>query len=114
MGAAARTQHLADPVYVTSVLGNGSICPISEIIGRRRMRLIPPDSPEGKRLLRSGRVTIVVRDGRRFSGVAIVEVFDRLAGEIEQKARDPRTDHRAVESLTRLHDVLLRQRRDFS
>ena len=103
-----------EPSYITTVLGNGQICPISEIIGRRRVRQIDPDSAEGKRLLQTGRVTILAREGQRFSGTPIVKVFDHLASEVSREVKDPDTDPRAVHELTQLLDTIQRQRRAFS
>ncbi len=101
------------PTYVTTLLGNGEICPISEMLGRRRLRRIAADSAEGRRLLRSGQVTVRTRQGRRFSGTSIVEVFDELARELRQAASDPGADPRAVEDLERALDALTRRRGDY-
>lgn len=109
-----RPGHLPEPTYITTVLGDGSVCPISEILGRRRVRRINAGSVEGKRLLRSGRVTVLARDGRRFEGVPIARVFDDLAGELSAEARDPETDPRIVADLTDLAAAIERQRRAFS
>ena len=100
--------------YFTTVLGNGEICPISEMVGRRRVRAIDPRSREGKKLLRSGQVTIQVRDGRRFSGMPVVEIFDRLVADVHREAIDPATDPRAREELGRLGKTLTVQRTDYS
>ena len=109
-----RLGRLPEPTYVTSILGDGTICPISEIVGRRRVRRIDAGSVEGKRLLRNGRVTVLARDGRRFVGVPIASVFDDLAGELDAEARDPDTDPHIADDLTHLVEALDRQRRTFS
>jgi hypothetical protein len=96
--------------YVTTLMGNGEICPITERIGRRCVRRIEADSTEGRLLLQSGRVTVLTRAGRRFSGTPIFEVYDRLVDEMIQEASDPGTDPRARDSLSRLVDDLQRRR----
>jgi hypothetical protein len=107
--------HRQDPwpsrlTYDTTLMGNGEICPITGRLGRRCVRWIPADSTEGRRLLRAGRVTILTRAGRRYSGTPIVEVFDRLVDELRREAGDPGTDPRVRDSLTRLLDDLNRRR----
>ena len=96
--------------YVTTLLGNGEICPITERIGRRCVRRIEADSTEGRRLLQSGSVTVLTRAGQRFSGMPIVAVYDRVVDELSQEARDPDTDPRARDNLSRLLDDLQRRR----
>ncbi len=101
-------------IYFTTVLGNGEICPISEMVGRRRVRAIDPRSLEGKKLLRSGQVTIQVRDGRSFSGMPVMEIFDTLVADVHREALDPATDPRARKELGRLGEALSVQRTDYS
>lgn len=96
--------------YVTTLLGNGEICPIIERIGRRCVRRIEAGSEEGRRLLRSGCVTVLTRDGARFAGQPIAEVYNRLVDEVSQEARDPETDPRTRDNLSRLLDDLQRRR----
>ena len=43
-------------------------------------------------------------------GLPIVEVYDRLVDEVSQEARDPETDPRARDNLSRLLDDLHRRR----
>lgn len=100
--------------YYTTVLGTGEICPISEMVGKRRVRTIEPRSREGKRLLRSGQVTIQVREGRCFSGTPVIEIFDRLVADVQREAVDPATDPRARKELGRLGETLSIQRADYS
>lgn len=100
--------------YSTTVLGDGEICPISEMLGRRRVRAIDPRSREGRKLLRSGQVTIQVRDGRCFSGMPVIEIFDRLVADVRREEIDPSTDPRAREELGRLGETLSNQRADYS
>ena len=100
--------------YFTTVLGDGTICPISAMLGRKRVRAIDARSAEGKKLLRNGQVTIQVSGGRRFSGLPIVEVFDRLVADVEEAADNPDTDPRAVDSLGRLCATLQERRAGYS
>jgi hypothetical protein len=96
--------------YVTTLMGNGEICPISERLGRRCVRRIEAGSIEGRRLLRSGRVTVLTRAGHRFAGMPIIDVFDRLVREVRREAADPETDPRARDNLSRVLDDLQRRR----
>ena len=108
--SAPRDSRPPRTTYVTTLMGNGEICPIIERIGRRCVRRIEAGSTEGRRLLRSGSVTVLTRDGARFAGLPIVEVYDRLVDEVSQEARDPETDPRARDNLSRLLDDLHRRR----
>jgi hypothetical protein len=112
LASARQTAPLA--TYVTTLLGNGEICPIAELIGRRCVRRIDATSAEGRRLLRSGSVTVLTRDGQRFTRTPIVDVLDRLVDEVSREATDPDTDPRAHASLSRLLTDLHRQRRYYS
>ena len=114
-GSQAPSQPLhLDTTYFPTVLGNGEICPISELIGRRRIRSIAAGSAEGRKLLRSGAVTIQVLDGRRFSGMPVVEIYDRLVHEVREAAVDPALDPRAREDLHRLDQTLRTRRATYS
>lgn len=100
--------------YFTTVLGDGTICPISVMLGRKRVQAMDARSAEGKKLLRSGLVTIQVSGGRRFRGLPIVEVFDRLVADAEEAASNPDTDPRAVDGLGRLCITLQERRSGYS
>jgi hypothetical protein len=108
--SAPRDSRPSPATYVTTLLGNGEICPIIERIGRRCVRRIEAGSTEGRRLLRSGRVTVLTRDGGRFEGTPIIEVYDRLVDEVTRKSGDPDADPRARDNLSRLLDDLHRRR----
>ncbi len=111
---ASEPESFCPPTFVAGILGTGAVGPISELVGRRRVRHIDAGSPEGRRLLNSGVVTILARDGRRFTGMPIAEVFDSLAGDLSREAADPHTDPRAIPDLGLLLSELQRQRRSYS
>ena len=103
-----------ETTYFTTVLGNGEICPISERVGKRRVRSIAAGSAEGRKLLRSGIVTIQALDGRRFSGMPVVAIYDRMVDEVREAAGDPGLDPRAREELGRLDETLRTRRAAYS
>jgi len=103
-----------ETTYFTTVLGNGQICPISECVGKRRVRSITAGSAEGRKLLRSGMVTIQVLDGRRYSGMPVVEIFDRMVQEVQEAVGDPELNPRAREVLDRLDETLRDRRASYS
>jgi hypothetical protein len=88
--------------YFTTVLGTGQICPISERIGKRRVRSIAATSAEGRKLLRSGVVTIQFLDGRRFSGMPMVEIYDQMVEELQKATDDPDLNPRARADMDKL------------
>jgi hypothetical protein len=49
------------PTYRCVVLPSGDLLPIEERLGRRLLRMIPPDCDEGRALLDEERVTLVRR-----------------------------------------------------
>lgn len=100
--------------YFTTVLGNGQICPISECVGKRRVRFIAAGSAEGRKLLRSGVVTIQALDGRRFSGMPVVEIYDRMVQEVQAAAGNSDLNPSAREALHRLDETLRDRRSRYS
>ena len=64
--------------YAAMVLGDGSIMPITQNLGRRRLREIDPLSAEGRRLLKAGRVRLVVDDGARTLTDSILSVLTEM------------------------------------
>ena len=51
--------------YTAVVTGDGRVLPIVESLGRRLLREIDADSPEGRRLLAEGRVMLWADEGGR-------------------------------------------------
>ncbi|MFQ5767220.1 MAG: hypothetical protein ACE5ID_04475, partial [Acidobacteriota bacterium] len=102
------------PSYTTTGLGKGHICPISEMLGQRRLRLIDASSAEGRRLLRSGKVMILAAPGVRFTGLPITSVLDRMAEDRQVKSQEPDQDPRAGESLRLVVGLLKQQSRAYS
>jgi hypothetical protein len=107
-----RTPEPGGATYATTILADGAVCPIHETLGRRVLRHIPADSREGRRLLRAGRVRVLVKDGRLFRDVPIAEVFGLLAADLDRAAEEAEPQRR--EELRLLLEALERQRRAFS
>jgi hypothetical protein len=114
LGSRSSASSPVETTYFTTVLGNGQICPISERVGKRRVRSIAAGSAEGRKLLRAGLVTIQALDGRRYSGMPVVEIYDRMVLEVQEAAGDPALDPRAREDLDRLDETLRGRRADYS
>ncbi len=76
------------------LLGDGTAGPIEVRLGRRLMRLVPPDSREGRRLLGEGRVDLIGPDGERLGRIPIEEARRRLRERLERLLECPRTGPR--------------------
>lgn len=88
--------------YVAAVCGDGRVMPITEMLGRRRLREIDPHSTTGRRLLSSGRVTLCFENGR-IERAPIEDVLDRLAS----IARGSRAAHPDLQPWASHHDRVL-------
>jgi hypothetical protein len=91
--------------YSTMVLGDGSILPIVESLGKRQLREIDPLSVEGRQLLANGRVRLCYEDGRCVEAVPIQDVLERLDS-VTRLQRGAYPSH--VKGWTRHHDRMLR------
>lgn len=80
-----------DVAYSSVELPNGRLLPIEVRAGARVLRFVPPDSPEGRRLLASGRVTIERAEGPSSSFVeelcAVESPLSADASETTKRAR---------------------------
>ncbi len=90
--------------YAAMVLGDGTLLPITRMVGRRIIGEIDPLSSEGRRLLRTGRVTLCFADGTRIQTASIQSV---LAG-MESSVRAHRDGGPGVSDWKRHHDRVLR------
>lgn len=88
--------------YMAAVRGDGRVMPITETLGRRRLREIDPHSATGKRLLASGQVILCYGDGR-MERAPIQDVLDRLLS----IARRDRAVHPDLRTWTSHHDRVL-------
>lgn len=88
--------------YVAAVRGDGRVMPITEMLGRRRLREIDPHSATGRRLLASGQVTLCYGNGR-IERATIQDVLERLLS----MTRKDRNAHPDVDSWTSHHDQIL-------
>jgi hypothetical protein len=87
-----------------TVDGDGRPGPIEERVGRRLLRVVDPDSPEGEELLRSGSVELIGPSGESFGRVAVQEVWRRLARRLEERlsSAEPLEDPVVRDGLERL------------
>ena len=88
--------------YVAAVRGDGRVMPITEMLGRRRLREIDPLTTTGRRLLASGRVTLCYGNGR-IERATIQDVLDRLLSITAQR----RAAHPDLQPWASHHDRIL-------
>jgi hypothetical protein len=89
--------------YSAVIRSDGSVLPIEERLGRRLLRTLPPDSAEGRQLLRKDCVTLLTADGRHLPGVSIEGVYERLRAEttmrLSEHPSDPEWRRRCKDTL---------------
>jgi hypothetical protein len=89
--------------YSAVIRSDGSVLPIEERLGRRLLRTLPPDSTEGRQLLRRDCVSLLTADGRSLAGLSTGEVYDRLramtAQRLAENPRDPDWRRRCKDTL---------------
>src|SRR5262245_20458242 len=89
--------------YTAVIRSDGSVLPIEERLGRRLLRTLPPDSDEGRQLLRKDCVSLLRADGRPLAGLSIEDVYRRLRMETEvrlaERPRDPDWRRRCRDTL---------------
>jgi len=92
--------------YCGTLAGDGRPGPIEERIGRRLVRLVDPESDEGRDLLDQGRVELVGPEGDRLGSLRLQEAYDRLRRRLEERLaeEEPAAGARSGlrEGLTRL------------
>jgi len=103
MGRRATAVDPGTKRYASAIMGDGSILPIQESIGRRLLREIDPCCSEGRRLLIQGRVSLHAADGSPIPDRRIEEVLDRLI----ERTRRRREAYPQFDSWTRHHDRVL-------
>lgn len=89
--------------YTSAIMGDGSILPIQELIGRRLLREIDPLCIEGRQLLIDGRVSLHAANGTPIRQRRIDEILDRLL----TLTRHRREAYPQFDSWTRHHDRML-------
>ena len=70
-------------------MGDGRLGPIEERIGRRLIRLVDPQSEEGRALLDSGAVDLLGPEGERFGRIVPGELRRRLRERLERRLARP-------------------------
>jgi hypothetical protein len=59
--------------------------PIEERYGRRLLRLVDPESEEGRKLLTEGDVDLVGPDGEHLGCISIIEAYEELTARLESR-----------------------------
>jgi hypothetical protein len=77
------------------VSGDGRLGPIEERIGRRLIRLVDPQSEEGRSLLAAHSVDLLGPGGEHFGFVGPDEARRRLQQKIEARLADPGSERDA-------------------
>jgi len=72
-----------------TVAGDGRLGPIEERIGRRLIRLVDPQSAEGRALLDSASVDLLGPGGEHFGRIGPGEVCRRLRERLERRLAVP-------------------------
>jgi hypothetical protein len=81
--------HLAGRTLRAILTGTGRTGPIEERLGRRLVRLVDPESAEGRSLLDSGSVTLIGPEGESLGPMAIASAWRRLRVRLERALEDP-------------------------
>ncbi len=92
-----------DATMRVTLAGDGRLGPIEERIGRRLVRLVDPESTEGRALLGAGVVDLIGPEGERFGRIPAYEACRRLRERLERRLENPGGDDDALrEGLSRL------------
>jgi hypothetical protein len=92
-------------MYKGTLSGDGRPGPIEERLGRRLLRLVDPESDEGRKLLEQGGVELVGPDGERLGRMRIEEAYEQLIARLERRLteiEDPAGQTGIEEGLQRL------------
>jgi hypothetical protein len=88
-----------------TVTGDGHPGPVEERLGRRLVRLVEPDTDEGRALLGSGAVEFIGPGGERFGPIRLDDLRHHLSERLRSRLDDQGTDAQlAAECLQRLRD----------
>jgi hypothetical protein len=79
--------------FRTAVTADGLPGPIEERLGRRRLRVLDPDTAEGRRLLDEGRVEWIAPGGDALGRLTQAQALDALRRRLESRLADPTEDH---------------------
>jgi hypothetical protein len=79
--------------FRTAVTADGRPGPIEERLGRRRLRVLDPDTDEGRRLLDEGRVEWIAPGGDALGRLTTAQALDALRRRLEDRLADPHEDH---------------------
>jgi EAL domain-containing protein (putative c-di-GMP-specific phosphodiesterase class I) len=80
------------PTLRATLAGDGRAGPIEERLGRRLIRLVDPDSEEGRGLLESGSVSLIGPEGEKLGAMRLEEAYRLLRERLEKRLLDPAAD----------------------
>jgi hypothetical protein len=103
---------MASSSYRAVLSGDGSPGPIEQRIGRRLVRLVRPESGEGRELLAARRVELVGPEGSSLGRISLDDAMEMLRRRLERRLADPEWEpEREVlrEGLQRLRDRSFRK-----
>ena len=83
-----------------TLAGDGQPGPIEERIGRRLVRILDPESDEGRELLEQGSIEWIGPDGEPLGALPAVDAFDLLISRLQRR----------LESIDAEETVAVRQR----
>lgn len=85
-----RGEHCLEGQRLRAILlGDGTAGPIEVRLGRRLVRLLSPESEQGRALLDAGRVDLVGPDGERLGPISIQEARRHLRERLERALQSP-------------------------
>lgn len=79
-------------MYRAMISGDGLPGPIEQRIGRRLIRLVRPESVEGRNLLSGGKVELVGPEGRALGRISLQQATEMLLRRLERRLADPDCD----------------------
>jgi hypothetical protein len=94
-------------MFKGTLSGDGCPGPIEERLGRKLVRLIDPESDEGRRLLAEGGVELLGPDGACLGRVSIGQAYAELIARLEERISEigsPNDQAGLEEGLQRLRD----------
>jgi hypothetical protein len=72
-------------MYKGMLSGDGRLGPIEERLGRRLLRLVDPESDEGRKLLEQGDVELIGPEGEQLGRMPIEAAYAELIARLERR-----------------------------
>jgi hypothetical protein len=101
-------------VFRATLTGDGNPGPIEVRIGRRLVRIVEPETDEGRTLLDEGRVELIGPGSRSMGRVRLCDAIDGLRRSLESRLGepDPEIDRSALQEGLRRLDSRADDRRE--